>query len=174
MRPGGCIREPVAMGFLARLRTSLSGRRAARRDVQESWMGDCASCGRSFGYRLLHCGFADMGYAYCDRCGRTALLSGWCKTIPSGAQLRVHKVIDAVTEPYLQQCECGGAFRASASPRCPHCHACLSAVKAARWIEANAPGTRKGWRWQRNWSDVYAIVLEKRRAVDNSTLPPGQ
>lgn len=23
-----------------------------------------------------------------------------------------------------------------------------------------APGTAKGWRWQRNWSDLYSIVVE--------------
>jgi len=39
----------------------------------------------------------------------------------------------------------------------------LSAVTATSYIESNAPGTKKGWRWQRNWSGLYGIVIEGRR-----------
>jgi len=38
----------------------------------------------------------------------------------------------------------------------------LSAAAAATWIERDATGTDAGWKWQRNWSDLYAIVVEDR------------
>jgi hypothetical protein len=60
-------------------------------------------------------------------------------------------------EAYLSPCSCGGRFRADAAPRCPHCHQILSAVKAAVYIEANAPGAAKGWKWQRSWNGIYAL-----------------
>lgn len=134
---------------------------------QRPQIGRCDICDYSFAYDLCHCGFADMGYAYCERCGQTALLSGWFKGIPPAAQLRIHQAISIETEPHLEPCNCGGTFRCNASPRCPRCLQALSPDTAARWIEANAPGTLKGWRWQRNWSDVYAIVIEGHRVCNN-------
>jgi hypothetical protein len=52
-------------------------------------------------------------------------------------------------------------FRACADPRCPACACVLSATKARTYIEANAPGTAKGWRWSQSWSGIYSIVLEE-------------
>src|SRR2546429_2714934 len=46
----------------------------------------------------------------------------------------------------LTACSCGGRFRRGSSPRCPACAQPLSADSAAVWIEANAPGTAKGWK----------------------------
>jgi hypothetical protein len=57
-----------------------------------------------------------------------------------------------------------------AAPRCPHCHDTLSAEFATSYIEANAPGAKKGWRWQRNWSEMYCIVIEDKRVMDNFRL----
>jgi hypothetical protein len=34
-------------------------------------------------------------------------------------------------------------------------------------VEKNAPGSASGWRWQRNWQDTYAIVIEGRIQTDN-------
>jgi hypothetical protein len=130
-------------------------------------IGACSTCGGSFEYELVHCGFADFGYAYCERCGQTALLDGWFPKIPTGAHLRIQQVIEPTTEPYLKPCPCGGVFRSSASPRCPSCHVPISAEQATAWIEANAPGTKVGWRWQQNWTGTYAIVIEWQRVCDN-------
>ena len=69
-------------------------------------------------------------------------------------------------EQYLQPCECGGRFKRGSAPRCPHCNEPLSPELATSYIESNAPGTKKGWRWQRNWSGLYCIVIEDKR-VDN-------
>ena len=126
-------------------------------------------CRKSFGYTLLHCGFGECSYAYCDKCGMTAILSLWDKRIPRLSQPAGwgQQEIPTDLERYLQACECGGIFRRGASPRCHQCSQGLSAEIATTYIETNAPGTRKGWKWQRNWSDMYCIVIEDRRVANN-------
>jgi hypothetical protein len=127
-------------------------------------VGTCDSCAKQFQYQLIHNGFNETAYAYCDSCGRTAFLDPWFSRIPPDAQLKIHGAINMEAEPLLAHCDCGGAFRADASPRCPQCQAQLSAEAATAYIEANAPGTAKGWRWQRSWSGLYCIVIEGRSA----------
>ena len=124
-------------------------------------------CGARFGYFLVHNGFNDSAFAYCDGCGRTALLSAWFDDIPDDAALYHYGPVSVEAEPWLESCECGGAFRANASPRCPGCTCKLSAQEARSWIEANAPGTAKGWRWQGGWHGLYCIVIERRSVEDN-------
>jgi len=126
--------------------------------------GKCDHCGPTFNYDLWHSGFSDMAYAYCERCGRTATLDGW--KAPQDTRVRIHQAIPEEAEDELAPCECGGRFRRDARPRCPACGDALSPEKAAEWIEANAPGTAKGWRWQRTWTGLYAICIEKRLAKD--------
>jgi len=70
-------------------------------------------------------------------------------------------------ELYLEPCECGGSFRKGGAPRCPHCNLTLSADLSVSYIEKNAPGAQMGWRWQRNWSGLYCMVVESKR-VDNN------
>jgi len=129
--------------------------------------GVCEVCRQSFNYLLIHNGFGDTAYAYCDKCGRTAFVSGWSKNIPVAAKLKLHGPVNPEAEALLAPCSCGGAFRAGATPRCPHCRSPLSAELATVYLEANAPGTAKGWRWQRSWQGLYAIVID-----GNSTKDP--
>lgn len=129
-------------------------------------IGNCDSCKRQFTYRLIHNGFNDSAFAYCDSCGCQASLSGWHRSIPAQAHFRAHGPVTPETESLLQPCVCGGAFRASASPRCPHCNAELSAEAARLYIEPNAPGSAKGWRWQGSWQGPYSMVVEGRAATD--------
>jgi hypothetical protein len=133
--------------------------------------GSCDSCGGKFQYRLVHNGFGDSAFAYCDACGSSALLSCWHDRIPAGAKLKVHGPINPEAEALLAPCACGGKFKASASPRCPHCLSMLSAEASRAFIEANAPGSSKGWRWQGSWDGVYSILIEGRNVTDN-WLPP--
>jgi hypothetical protein len=131
--------------------------------------GDCEHCLRIFRYTLLHAGFGDFSYAYCDACGTLATFNysdGFLVKLPPHSE--THQVIDAGWEPFLAPCACGGHFRADASPRCVHCHAALSAEHAAAHIERNAIGAGRGWRWQGNWSDTYCVALEDPR--DPGTL----
>jgi hypothetical protein len=106
----------------------------------------------------------DSAYAYCERCGRVAILNGY--TAPRGTNLKIHQAISEAIESELLPCECGGAFKRNASPRCPKCNCPLSAEKAATWIEENAPGTKKGWKWQRSWTELYAICIEQKSVND--------
>lgn len=135
--------------------------RKARR-VRKDGEGECIACGHQFDYCLIHNGFNESAYAYCDSCGITALLDGW--RMPRDVRIPLYGVIPAKHEALLAACSCGGQYRYGAAPRCPHCHAPLDAVAVTSWIEANAPGARSGWRWQQTWVGLYAIVIEGRIA----------
>src|SRR5882724_6754320 len=99
--------------------------------------GTCEHCAHSFSYTIVHNGFNDSSFAYCDACGRAAILSAY------HPKLRAFKFapgpLPRQLEAWLLPCECGGNFRASASPRCPHCNRTLSAEWATTYIERNAP-----------------------------------
>lgn len=128
-------------------------------------IGKCDHCGKSFEYNLLHNGFNDSAYSYCDQCGMLSILDGW--KIPEGVTIKIHQKITQDVEPFLAPCQCGGKFKADAYPRCPHCNSPLSPDKASEWIEANAPGTEKGWRWQKSWNGLYAISIDKNCVKNN-------
>jgi hypothetical protein len=130
-------------------------------------VGTCESCGCTFSYRLIHNGFNDSAFAYCDRCGCEASLHYYYADVPPEAHLKVHGPVNPEAEALLQPCSCGGTFRAKAGPRCPHCNAALSADAAGSYIEANAPGTAKGWRWQGTWGGLYSLVVEGRQVRNN-------
>src|SRR2546428_2593310 len=134
----------------------------SRRDGE----GTCDRCARTFGYYLVHNGFNDSAYGYCDACGMTALFSGWSDKIPSGVELPLHGPIDVSVTAYTRSCTCGGRFRGTASPRCPGCKHALSAVAAAAFIERNAPVAKKGWRWEQSWIGLYAMVINDMLAND--------
>lgn len=140
--------------------------------MREANTGTCEACGKLFGYYLIHSGFSDCSYAYCEKCGCTSVLMYWSwdrspntPKLPSGRPPQ--QEICANWEPYLLPCKCGGQFKKGASPRCPHCHSPLSAVRATAWIEANALGTKVGWRWQQNWHTTYCIVVDNNMVTDN-------
>jgi hypothetical protein len=128
--------------------------------AREVSTGTCEHCRQQFGYGLLHCEFSDSIYAYCDLCGKTAVLSLWDKRM-------VHQEMCSGMEPYLTPCDCGGNFKKGSKPRCPHCNNNLSAEFASSYLERNAPGTQKGWRWQRDWSGLYCIVVEDKWINNN-------
>ena len=120
--------------------------------------GTCERRAAEFPYHIIHNGFNDSAYAYCDRDGTTALLDVYALA-PAGVRLEPFKRITRDIEPFLRACTCGGRFTASASPRCPKCRYELSATDAAASIEGNAKGTDVGWQWQCNWDALYCIVI---------------
>src|SRR5437773_12380061 len=107
--------------------------------MRELATGTCEHCGQTFGSWLVHCGFSDCSYAHCDKCGMTAILSYWDKRMPK------------------------------LPPGCPsQQEICVELEKyMLSYVEANAPGTKKGWRWQGNWHDTYCMVIENRVVNDN-------
>jgi hypothetical protein len=123
--------------------------------------GQCEHCHREFNYQLWHAGFSDISYAYCNACGAIATFSYQTADRSHLPPITAaYREISKEFEPLLNSCACGGRFKKGASPRCPHCNLMISADDAASYIEANAPGTAKGWRWQRNWSGLYCIAIE--------------
>lgn len=127
--------------------------------------GQCEHCGHTFRYQIIHNGFNDSAYAYCNRCSFTVLLSGWTQTAKR-VPMCIHQRITPDLEMLLKPCPCGGTFRSSADPKCPDCARSLSPVTATSYIERNAPGTEKGWRWQQSWSGIYSIVLNEKLVKD--------
>jgi hypothetical protein len=127
--------------------------------------GCCEYCNDTFHYRLIHNGFGDSAFGYCDKCSYTVLLSGW-SPVARRVSFQIQQRITPDLEPLLKPCPCGGAFRASADPRCPSCARVISATKATTYIERNAPGTAKGWRWQQSWSGIYSIVINEKIVQD--------
>jgi hypothetical protein len=71
-----------------------------------------------------------------------------------------------LSERLLKPRRCGGKFLESSNPKCPNCSHPLSAVDATEYIEKNAPGTAKGWRWDQLWSGGYSIVLNEHIVED--------
>lgn len=123
--------------------------------------GDCEHCRRVYRYSLLDASFSDCSYAYCDTCGRLAIVnysSSYMTSIPPIST--PHQVIDAAWEAYLRPCSCGGRFRSDAAPRCIICQAQLSAEHAAAHIERNFIAGGRSWSWQRNWTGSYCIDIE--------------
>ena len=129
--------------------------------------GNCEHCRKVFPYYLIHSGFNNSWYAYCNRCGMTAILDYWNERRPQLETCPQHQAICEEMERYVKSCECGGRFRRGASPRCPGCYQELSAVEASRYIQNNAEGTPVGWTWQRNWTGRYCIVIGDRVVQNN-------
>ncbi len=150
-----CVRGPVRSASRGRPLNEIVGHHMSD-GFREDGQGICDACGLSFPYMLIHNGFNDSAFAYCDSCGRATLLDLW--TAPSGLAVS-HGSIPSEVEPYVGPCPCGGRFRGSASPRCPSCRHPLNAEAATSFIEANAPGSKKGWRWQRSWQGLYCVVV---------------
>ena len=134
--------------------------------ARQDGKGTCEHCGATFGYYLIHNGFNDSTYAYCDSCGGTAVLNLLT------AEQRLGRLPDLVVPipddlaHHLAPCACGGRFVAEAVPRCPTCREALSPKSAGAWIEHNAPGARQGWRWQQSWNGLYAIVIGENEVSD--------
>lgn len=134
-------------------------------------IGKCDKCGVGFRYYLIHTGFGYYSYAYCDRCGKLCLLQVFSKNAPEKYKNKQHmQKISEEMDQYIEKCSCGGGFKHDASPRCPTCNSQLSAEAAREYIERNAPGTKAGWKWQGNWDELYAIVIENNMIEDNWKL----
>jgi hypothetical protein len=61
--------------------------------------GHCEHCKKAFGYYLIHNGFNESSYAYCDSCGTTLLLDGW--RTPKRVQMLLHQNISPEIEALL-------------------------------------------------------------------------
>lgn len=126
-------------------------------------IGICENCHKSFSYKLIHNGFNESSYAYCDNCGKTAIFDSYL--VPNELKQIYnnnsrHNAISEELEDFIMPCDCSGNYKHNASPRCPHCNEELSAILAEKYIENNAPGVEKGWQWQSNWTGLYAIIIE--------------
>ena len=134
--------------------------------MREDGKGRCENCGALFPYMIINNGFNDSTHAYCDRCGATAILGVVELEKRLGYMPKRMTPLPTAVEALLAPCACGGRFKGSAPARCPKCHEALSPKLAAVWLEAQAPGAKLGWRWQRSWSGFYALVLGEHAVFD--------
>ena len=81
--------------------------------------GACDSCGQKFGYYLIHSGFNDSQYAYCDRCGMTSVLNLYDKRLPNPLPCPPHGPICEAMEPLLSLCSCGWKLPSRRNPAMP-------------------------------------------------------
>lgn len=51
-------------------------------------IGQCETCGENFTYQLIHNGLNESAFAYCNRCGCTALLTNILMRRRSGSWMR--------------------------------------------------------------------------------------
>ena len=129
--------------------------------------GICDKCKSTFEFRLIHNGFNESSYVYCDSCGKTSLLDEYSKQMPGRCEWffrsdKRYEKIDAKLEPYLEKCLCGGSFKRSAIPRCPRCKQQLDPVEVNKYIDNDRPVEDKGkFLWQNNWDGIYAIIIEE-------------
>lgn len=128
-------------------------------------VGCCHHCQRRFSFAIYDSGFSGSIYAYCDGCGKLLIISDYDPRVAKQRKRRDWaRVIDKDIEPSLPKCACGGAYLASASPRCPHCAERLDPEQSRSWLES-----RSFVRWQGNWNDCYCICIEGRF---EEILPP--
>ena len=66
--------------------------------------GKCETCSNAFGYILIHSGFNDSQYAYCDHCGMTAILDHYSPKCPKPLPAEPYRTISETMEPLLQPC----------------------------------------------------------------------
>lgn len=137
--------------------------------AREQKVGTCDHCRKSFHFYLIHNGFNESRYAYCDRCGITAILNLYfSKSSQFSPGKMIHGRIPPEIGQHLLSCSCGGQFVSAAMPRCPH-----TAIKHCRQLRLplgstrTLPAQRGGWRWQRSWAGLYCIVIEHSLVQDN-------
>ena len=94
----------------------------ANKSMTSETFGTCDHCSVQFPYALIHNGFNDSAYAYCDSCGTVGFISAWQSDIPKEANFRAQGPISPETAKLLAPCSCGGRFRLMAAPRCPGDH----------------------------------------------------
>ena len=86
--------------------------------MRDEFTGTCEHCAKSFGYLLFHCGFGDCSYAYCNKCGMTAILSLWDKRFPKLALPAgwVQQEIPAELEQFFETLRVWRSFQAGCIP----------------------------------------------------------
>ena len=83
---------------------------------------ECSVCSGDFQYSRIDNQINDSWYIYCSDCGSTGLLNS-SDALPQAVLKKCGYELAAEAEPFLPACNCGGAYRHGALPRCPHCNA---------------------------------------------------
>jgi len=85
----------------------------------------CSHCQQAYPYTRIDNQISESWYAYCSSCGAVGVLMS-TKALPAEVYAKCGYELATEAEPFLPACDCGGAFRRGALPRCPHCKAEIS------------------------------------------------
>jgi hypothetical protein len=93
----------------------------------------CPHCEKTLEFQRFHSGFGDQGYMYCDR-DETVVTWSWFDPVYKSlvglsAPWQLTDAQKDTIERALLSCPCGGQFRYSSLPRCPHCNGELSELE---------------------------------------------
>jgi uncharacterized protein with PIN domain len=89
---------------------------------------------------IIHSGFNDSGFLYCDRSGDLLTWGIYDKRyrelVGDVAPWDLNEEEKKVIESALIQCPCGGTFKFAALPRCPNCNSVLPMLQRDKihWI----------------------------------------
>lgn len=76
--------------------------------------------------KVIHSGFSNRGFIYCDKSGDLVIWGTYDQTyvslIPDKHPWTLNKKEQKILEKGLLDCPCGGKFKFTASPRCPNCN----------------------------------------------------
>lgn len=122
----------------------------------------CPTCKHSYYGRVLHAGFDDSEFLYCDRCFRIALLSIYSRSadillrlaVPALWSWRESAASRIEIEASLRGCECGGRFTFDAVPKCFNCQSVLPLETILEAFGAH------GW-WGVGWRGFYCLIQEE-------------
>ena len=90
--------------------------------------------------KVIHAGFSNCGFLYCDKGGDLVTWSSFDKVyeslIPNKHPWTLNAKEKALVERSLTACPCGGKFTFAAKPRCPNCnHEIPEIVDHIHWVE---------------------------------------
>jgi hypothetical protein len=91
--------------------------------------------------KVIHAGFSDCGFLYCNKSGDLITWSSYDKTyeslVPGKHPWMLSKKEQALIEGNLIDCPCGGKFTFAAHPRCPNCNAEIPDILPddIHWVE---------------------------------------
>jgi hypothetical protein len=96
---------------------------------------ECPNCHQKINSEypdIIHSGFNDSGFLYCDKTGDLLTWSSFDKKyielIGQTQPWQLSTKQKAIIESSLKACDCGGRFLFSATPRCPNCNSPIPGI----------------------------------------------
>jgi len=115
------------------------------------WERDCPSCGEVVRFTELNLVEGVVPFLYCDSCSAFVAREEDAEELAAQAERGAYPETEQVESYYkamekrLPACPCGGCFRISAYPTCPHCVADLGNKGAPNWEKQRLSENKAVW-----------------------------